>query len=126
MTFDRAAPRRFKVNNSMCKVAELERTICELDRAGSALETQIEIEESQTGVRDPADFAYSTFAKAARERRDRLRVTVQRLKAELEGIDGAITQPLEPTRARAGIARGVLDFGLLVGCGVPAQASPQK
>src|SRR6478672_10388657 len=101
MTFNRAAPRRFKVNNAMSKVAELKRIICELDRAGSALETQIEIEESQTRVRDPADFAYSTFAKAARARRERLRATVQRLKAELEGIDGAIPQPFEPTRARA-------------------------
>ena len=64
MTFNRA-PRRFKVNDAMSKVAELERTICELDRACSALETQIENEEAMTRVRDPADFAYSTFAKAA-------------------------------------------------------------
>jgi hypothetical protein len=99
MTFQ-ATVRRFRVNNEMCKVAELERTICELDRAGSALETQIENEESQTRVRDPADFAYSTFAKAARERRDRLRATVQRLKAELEGIDGA-TQSHNPSNRLA-------------------------
>ena len=90
MKFDQATLRRFKVNNVMSKVAELERTICELDRAGSALETQIENEEAMTRVRDPADFAYSTFAKAARARRDRLRATVHRLKAELEGIDGMI------------------------------------
>jgi flagellar protein FliJ len=93
MTFNRATLRRFKVNNAMCKVAELERTICELDRAGCALETQIENEESQTRVRDPADFAYSTFAKAARERRDRLRATVQRLKAELESAGSSPTHP---------------------------------
>jgi flagellar FliJ protein len=99
MTCDRAAPRRFKVNNSMSKVAELERTICELDRAGSALETQIENEEAVTKVRDPADFAYSTFAKAARARRDRLRATVRLLKAELEGIDGAI-QSHSPSNRR--------------------------
>jgi len=99
MTF-RATVRRFRVNNAMCKVAELERTICELDRAGSALETQIENEESQTRVRDPADFAYSTFAKAARERRDRLRATVQRLKAELEAFDGTF-QSHSPSNRRA-------------------------
>jgi polyhydroxyalkanoate synthesis regulator phasin len=81
---------RFEVNNTTCKIAELERTICELERAGSALETQIENEEAITRVRDPADVAYSTFAKATRERRDRLRATVHRLEAELEGIDGAI------------------------------------
>jgi flagellar protein FliJ len=91
---------RFEVNNTTCKVAELERTICELDRACSALETQIENEESQTRVRDPADFAYSTFAKAARERRDRLRATVHRLKAELESVGarrGAILKQLDPS-----------------------------
>jgi flagellar protein FliJ len=90
MKFNQAILRGFKVNNTACKVAELERTIRELDRAGYALEAQIENEESQTRVRDPADFAYSTFAKAARERRERLRATVHRLKAELAGIDGAI------------------------------------
>ena len=100
MPFNRATARRFKVNNAMCKAAELERTICELDRAGSALATQIENEEAMTRVRDPADFAYSTFAKAARERRDRLRATVHRLKAELEGIDGAF-QPHRPSNRRA-------------------------
>ena len=99
MTFNRAAPRRFKVNGTMSKVAELERTICELDRAGFALETQIENEEAMTRVRDPADFGYSTFTKAARERRDRLRATVHRLKAELEGIDGAI-QSHSPSNRR--------------------------
>ena len=92
MTFNRAAPRRFKVNDAMSKVAELERTICELDRAGSALETQIENEETMTRVRDPADFAYSTFAKAARARRDRLRATVHRLKTELEEISAIQSQ----------------------------------
>jgi hypothetical protein len=100
MKFNRAILRRFKVNNAMCKVTELERTICELNRAGSALETQIENEESQTRVSDPADCAYSTFAKAARERRDRLRATVHRLKAELEAAGarrGAILKQLDPS-----------------------------
>jgi flagellar protein FliJ len=65
------------------KVAELERIICELSNTASTLERQIESEEARTRICDPAHFAYSAFARSARERRDRLRATIQRLRVEL-------------------------------------------
>ena len=66
------------------KVTELERTICELGHAVFELDRHIESEEARTKHYDPRDFAYSNFAKSARERRERLRATIRRVKMELE------------------------------------------
>ena len=48
------------------------------------LDRQIAAEETRTGVKDPAHFSYSTFAKSASQRRDNLRASADGLKAKLE------------------------------------------
>ena len=58
--------------------------IREFDGMASDLDRQIKAEEDRTGVRDPAHFAYSTFAKSASQRRDNLRASADGLKAKLE------------------------------------------
>ena len=47
------------------------------------LARQITNEEDRTGIRDEAHFAYSTFAKAAAQRRANLLTSVDDLKAKL-------------------------------------------
>ncbi len=55
------------------KVADLERIIREFDQMAADLDRQIQLEEDRSGIRDRGHFSYSTFAKAAAQRRDNLR-----------------------------------------------------
>ena len=48
------------------------------------LARQIAAEEDRTGIKDVAHFNYSTFAKAASLRRDKLRASIEELKVQLE------------------------------------------
>ena len=57
--------------------------IREFDNMHVALDRQISAEEDRTD-KDPAHFAYSTFAKSASLRRDNLRISADGLKAKLE------------------------------------------
>ena len=65
------------------KVEDLERIIREFDQMAADLERQIQIEEERTGVRDRGHFSYSTFAKAAAQRRDNLRQSTEGLRDKL-------------------------------------------
>ncbi|MBX9592228.1 MAG: flagellar export protein FliJ [Hyphomonadaceae bacterium] len=50
----------------------------------SDLSRQITAEEERTGIKDPAHFAYSTFSKAAAQRRGNLAASVADLKMKLD------------------------------------------
>jgi flagellar FliJ protein len=76
--------KRFAADEMGRKVADLEHMIREFDGMANDLDRQIKAEEDRTGVRDPAHFAYSTFAKSASQRRDNLRASADGLKAKLE------------------------------------------
>ncbi len=58
--------------------------IRDFENMAADLERQIVSEEERTGVKDAAHFSYSTFAKAAALRRDKLLVSVADLKAQLD------------------------------------------
>jgi flagellar protein FliJ len=76
--------KRFEADEKARKVADLEHMIREFEGMAADLDRQIRAEEDRTGVKDPAHFAYSTFAKSASQRRDNLRASVDGLKAKLE------------------------------------------
>jgi flagellar FliJ protein len=76
--------KRFEADEKAHKVADLEHMIREFENMASDLDRQIKAEEDRTGIKDPAHFAYSTFAKSASQRRDNLRTSVDGLKAKLE------------------------------------------
>ncbi|WP_072372333.1 flagellar export protein FliJ [Hyphomicrobium sp. NDB2Meth4] len=76
--------KRFTADEMARKVADLEHMIREFDGMASDLDRQIKAEEERTGVRDPAHFAYSTFAKSASQRRDNLKTSADGLRAKLE------------------------------------------
>lgn len=76
--------KRFETAEKARKVASLEAMIRDFETMASELSRQIGAEEERTGIKDPAHFAYSTFAKAAAQRRDNLMVSVADLKAKLE------------------------------------------
>jgi flagellar protein FliJ len=66
------------------KAADLGHTIRELECVAADLDDQIRAEEDRTGIKDPQHFAYSTFAKSASVRRDKLRTSVAALRVKLE------------------------------------------
>ncbi len=98
--------RRFEVAERARKVASLEGTIRDFESLASELTRQIGNEEDRTGIRDQAHFAYSTFAKAAAQRRANLVTSVDDLKEKLAAAkrdyDDALLalKRLEPSEER--------------------------
>lgn len=63
----------FQVNEKRRQLTQLDMMIAEFDRMANELEVQISAEEKKAGITDINHFAYPTFAKAARLRRDNLK-----------------------------------------------------
>ena len=76
--------KRFGAAEKARKVALLESMIRDFEGMVTELSRQIAAEEERTGVRDPVHFAYSTFAKAAAQRRSNLQTSVADLREKLE------------------------------------------
>ena len=98
--------KRFEADEKARKVADLEHMIREFENMAVDLDRQIRAEEDRTGVKDPAHFSYSTFAKSASQRRDNLRTSVEGLRQKLEAAQRERDEALEQvTRADTPIAR---------------------
>ncbi len=65
--------KQFQVNEKRRQLLQLDMMIAEFERMAGELELQITAEEKKAGITDINHFAYPTFAKAARQRRDNLR-----------------------------------------------------
>ena len=76
--------KRFEVGEKARKVASMETMILDLEHIAADLARQIAAEEERTGIKDPAHFAYSTFAKAAGQRRANLLTSITDLKVKLD------------------------------------------
>jgi|SRR5690606_36159928 len=74
----------FNVNHKRRRVAQLDGMIAEFERMAVELDAQIISEETKAGITDQSHFAYPTFAKAARLRRDNLRTSQMELMQERE------------------------------------------
>lgn len=79
--------KRFELDEKARRVAELQYMIRDFEQLAADLERQIAAEEDRTGVKDIAHFAYSTFAKAAMQRRDNLMSSAAELRAKLESAE---------------------------------------
>lgn len=69
----------FQVKEKKRQLQQLQLMMDEFSRMSDELKRQIEAEEQKTGITDPEHFAYSTFAKSARQRAENLSVSVQDL-----------------------------------------------
>ncbi len=76
--------KRFEASESARKVGDLEHMIREFEQMAIDLDRQISAEEDRTGVKDVTHFAYSTFAKAAGQRRMNLQASIEGLAAKLD------------------------------------------
>ncbi|WP_353644872.1 flagellar export protein FliJ [Mesorhizobium sp. WSM2239] len=64
--------KQFQVNEKRRQLLQLDMMISEFERMAGELDFQINAEEKKAGITDINHFAYPTFAKAARLRRDNL------------------------------------------------------
>jgi len=67
--------KRFQVEEKRRQLLQLDQMIAEFDRMATELEMQVVAEEKKAGITDVNHFAYPTFAKAARLRRDNLKTS---------------------------------------------------
>ena len=75
--------KRFQVDEKRRRVAQIETMIAEFGRMSADLDREIAAEEAKAGISDAAHFAYPTYARAARTRRENLTRSTDELKDQL-------------------------------------------
>jgi flagellar export protein FliJ len=75
--------KRFQAEEKRRRVAQIEAMIAEFTRMASDLDREIALEEQRSGITDMSHFAYSTYARAARVRRDNLHQSTDDLRPQL-------------------------------------------
>lgn len=76
--------KRFQVEEKRRRLAQIEMMIAEFNRMAGELDREIALEEQKSGVKDSSHYAYSTYARAARARRDNLLHSADELKGQME------------------------------------------
>jgi hypothetical protein len=81
---------RFRVEERRRQAGQIETMIEEFGRMISDLDHEIAAEHRRTGIEDEKHFAYSTFARAARQRRANLEASVAELNGQLDTARAAL------------------------------------
>lgn len=76
--------KRFQADEKRRRVAQLEMMIAEFNRMAGDLDREIATEEQRARISDPTHFAYPTYARAARSRRDNLVSSTEELRGQLD------------------------------------------
>jgi len=92
--------KQFQVNEKRRQLTQLDTMIAEFERMANELEIQIAAEEKKAGITDISHFAYPTFAKAARQRRDNLKNSLQDLLLQ-RGVAESVLAEAEAELSRA-------------------------
>ena len=87
--------KRFQVDEKRRRVAQIETMIAEFERMSADLDREIETEQNRAGINDPAHFAYPTYARAARTRRDNLMNSANDLRVQLQDAKEALAEAFE-------------------------------
>ncbi|KPL54402.1 MULTISPECIES: flagellar FliJ family protein [Hyphomicrobiales] len=87
--------RRFQVDEKRRQAAQVEMMIAEFMRMIGDLDDQIVIEQNRVGIHDVTHFAYPTFARAAMQRRDNLKVSVRDLEEKLADAQAELAEAIE-------------------------------
>jgi flagellar FliJ protein len=87
--------KQFHVEESRRKLAQIEAMIGEFARMAGDLDREIALEEQRAGISDTAHFAYPTYARAARGRRDNLLRSSDELRGQLEDARATLENALE-------------------------------
>jgi flagellar protein FliJ len=86
--------RRFQVEEKRRRVAQIEAMIAEFARMAADLDREIALEEQRAGISDANHFAYPTYARAARTRRDNLLRSADDLRGQLADAKGHLDDAL--------------------------------
>jgi hypothetical protein len=81
---------RFQVEERRRQVGQIEAMIEEFSRMVADLDHEIAAEHRRTGIDDEKHFAYSTFARAARQRRSNLQTSIADLNSQLDTARAAL------------------------------------
>ena len=76
--------KRFQVEERRRRLAQIEAMIAEFARMAADLDREIALEEQRAGISDMSHFAYPTYARAARGRRDNLQRSSGELREQLD------------------------------------------
>lgn len=76
--------RRFQIDETRRRITQIEAMIAEFAKMARELEREIAIEEQRAGISDVSHFAYPTYARAARARRDNLQRSADELTSQLD------------------------------------------
>ncbi len=87
--------KKFQVDEHRRAVSQIEMMIADFERMAAELDQQIELEHNKTGISDASHFAYSTFAKAALQRRDNLLASAEDMREKLESAQDQLAESLE-------------------------------
>ncbi len=90
--------KRFQVEEKRRRVAQIEMMMADFNRMAADLDREIASEEQKTGISDPHHFAYSTYARAASQRRDNLRRSADDLTAQLDEAKADLGEAFEELR----------------------------
>ncbi|PWL17137.1 flagellar export protein FliJ [Falsochrobactrum shanghaiense] len=82
----------FQVKEKRRQLGQLDLMIGEFERMAGELDAQITSEEKKAGITDTTHFAYPTFAKAARQRRDNLFESIRDLILQKETAETELTR----------------------------------
>jgi flagellar export protein FliJ len=76
--------KRFQAEEKRRRVVQLNAMIAEFTRMSTELDREISHEEQRANISDPNHFAYPTYARAARARRDNILASLVELRGQLE------------------------------------------
>ena len=84
--------KRFQVDEKRRRVAQIESMAADFLRIAADLDREIANEEQKAGIADPLHFAYPTYARAARARRENLVRSAAELKEQLSDAKGQLEE----------------------------------
>lgn len=87
--------KRFQVQEKARQVAQIETMVSQFKTMADDLDGQIAYEEKKAGIDDVTHFAYPTFAKAARLRRENLQTSIQDLQDQHVAAKMALSEAEE-------------------------------
>jgi flagellar FliJ protein len=87
--------RKFQVDEKRRRTMQIETMIAEFERMCSDLEREIKAEQDRAGIQDPSHFAYPTYAKAAAQRKENLKRSIDDLRVQLDQSKSELAEAFE-------------------------------
>lgn len=87
--------KRFQAEEKRRRVVQMQTMIAEFTRMTSDLDREITAEEQRCNISDPNHFAYPTYARAARVRRDNLVRSLAELRDQLQDAEVLLREAAE-------------------------------